>query len=458
MSFGLQTARALVVDNDFGEAQPVILALSRLRIGSVYLNGDVELVEGNDCFRGIRLALVDMDLVGDGGASPEELGVHAADYLAEALSPDNGMLAVLIWTKNEDAAGHFLAHLRVRLCGSVVLSIGTMTKPASVPVGESGPQGEAAEEIVDQVTEQLRAAAGMHLLWQWEQLTHDAVSASSENLIEVVRKESGVDLTNIASVATGLVNCFGLLASAARERRAANGREAATHAFLGMLPILEDGAEQSSDRLDQIEENALGALLIAVSDPKILRDRSLEARARFGRLNRMVHVSRWREEVTPLLPGNVYKLTKEFAGVLGLNVERLFSSLVGEAYKADVGNTEPMLVIAEVSPACDYAQNKVDVPRVLGGVLIPTEKLNKVQSHDYIYRSFGVFHFDAEEISGMSEGSYHFALNARFFTGVSIERLMERRSLFRIRRNTLVDIQAWLSRYGNRPGVITIAS
>ena len=86
MSLGLETARALVVDNDYEEARPVLLALSHLRIGSVYLNGDLELVDKAKGLRGVRLALVDMDLQGDGAASAEEQGAQAAEYVARAIS------------------------------------------------------------------------------------------------------------------------------------------------------------------------------------------------------------------------------------------------------------------------------------------------------------------------------------------------------------------------------------
>ena len=130
MSVGLQTARALVIDNDFREAQAVLLALSKLRIGSVYLNGDLELIDANCRFQGIRLAFVDMDLIGDGTTPPEEFAIHAANYLADAVAPDNGMLAVLIWTKHQEVAGDFLAELRLRLPESAVLCIGAIENHA----------------------------------------------------------------------------------------------------------------------------------------------------------------------------------------------------------------------------------------------------------------------------------------------------------------------------------------
>ncbi len=458
MGIGLQTARALVIDNDFREAQAVLMALSKLRIGSVYLNGDVELLNEADRLRGIRLAFVDMDLIGDGGTPPEEFAVNAANYLASAVAPDNGMLAVLIWTKHQEVAADFLSELRGLLPESIVLHLGTMEKPPQVVDGEPEAQGDVAETIVENVSQELQSAVGLHLLWEWEQLTHDAVTSSSDHLIEVVRKEPRIELTEKDSVANGFVNAFGLLASAAREREAELGKEAASAAVLGLLPLLEDGVEQSSERVLHVEENDLARLLEIAKNPSTLRDRSTEKRERFGRLNRMVHVSRWRDDETPLLPGNVYEVDDEILESLSFDRELLFGSCSGSAYKNEEGEVEPKVIITEVSPACDYAQNKVETPRVLGGILMPIARLSKIPSDDYIYKECGVFHFDVDDVRELAPGTFHFALNARFFSGVSRRILEGRKSLFRIRRNTLVDVQAWLARYGNRPGVIRLIS
>ncbi|MDE0126605.1 MAG: hypothetical protein OXN97_18725 [Bryobacterales bacterium] len=455
MPLGLQTARALVIDDDYQEAHPVVLALSRLGIGSLYLNGDLELVRRNGPFRGIRLAFVDMDLQGQGTLSVEDTGRHAASYMSEAVSHDNGLLGILVWTKHQKAAESFFKELRSLLPSSAVLELGVEQKPGDLQIG--GPEAlDAVTKIVTAVTDRVGKASGMHLLWEWEQLTHEAVTATSENLIEVVRKGTTIKLSELESVSCGLTATLGLLAAAARDRTACTGIEAASQAFSALLPMLQDGAEYAYRQFDTMEEHDLSTLLAVAKDTQVLKDRGPMRRCRYGRLNRMVHVSRLDSGV-PLLPGNVYKLTDDLATILSFDTGKVLNGLVSNKYKRERGDTESTVVIAEVSPACDYAQDKVEIPRVIGGALIPIERLNNVPSHDYIYKSFGVVHFDDDEANGLSGGTFHFALNARFLSGLSSALLEERTPLFRIRRNTLVDVQAWLARYGNRPGVITIA-
>ena len=457
MPLGLRTARALVVDDDYQEAHPVLLALSRLGIGSVYLNGDLELLRENGPFRGIRLAFVDMDLQGAGDIADEDLGRQAAQYLATAVSHENGVLAVLVWTKHSEAARAFFCQIRALLPKSAVLEFGVEEKPAGGLRGNTLALDDAVGKIVKSVSERLKNAPGVHVLWEWEQLTHEAVTTTSENLVDVVRNVPKIDLSDAASVSSALSTSLGLLAAAARDRKAQTGIEAAGHAFSALVPILEDAADHPAEQFDSIKETNLSELLAVATDKNALKDRSAARRARYGRLNRMVHISRADPGGT-LLPGNVYELNDELAAMLAFDESRLLAGLVGDAYEQSVGDTEPTVVIAEVTPACDYAQEKVETPRVLGGALIPIARLKNVPSDENIYRAFGVFHFDDDEAHGVSADTFHFALNARFLTGLSAESLECQTPLFRIRQNTLVDVQAWLARYGNRPGVITIAS
>lgn len=453
MAQGLQTARALVVDDVYWEAQPVLLALCRLGIGSVYLNGKRELLP-EDRFRGIRLAFVDMDLQGDSQASFDELGHQAADYLADALGCESGLLSVLAWTKHAEAAEAFRARLSELLPSSAVLSFGVEEKPQPFPADDADTLDDAVQKIERCVSQGLDRAPAIRLLWEWEQVSHEAVTATTQNLVEVVRRGPPVDLADGQSVSSRLTDALGLLAAAAAERESETHTQVARHAFAALVPILEDRTEQASEQFGSIGEEDLPDLLSAVKKP---RDGSDEGRARYGRLNRMVHVSR--RQPAGLLPGNVYAIDDRLASVLPFATDDLLSDTAGKDYKEGSGEIEPTFVVAEVTPSCDYAQKGRSLtPRVVAGALLPIDRLKRLNSRFvHVYRHFGVFHFDESEAHSVISGTYHFALNARFLTGVSSHCLEKHTPLFRIRRNTLADVQAWLAGHGNRPGVLTIA-
>lgn len=453
MGVGLQTARALVVDDVLEEAQPVLLALSRLGMGAVYLDGNLDALAENERLRGIRLVFVDMDLQGDGTTPPEEYGRLTAQYLAMALSPDNGMISALVWTNHPGAAESFYAELRTRLSDSAVLQIGVAKKPVR------GGEQATVDRILSHVNEWLESAPGVRMLWEWEQVTHEAVTATTEDLVEVVGKGQKINLADTDSVSSGLVSTLGLLASTAADRPPQTGIEAATQAFSALVPILEDRTEHASERFRSIKEQHLGDFLSAANDSDLWSKQSDEQRTRAARLNRMVHVSRRPLPGHPLLPGNVYEIRGDLDETLPFDADQVVDN-IGAARKDQVPEgIRPIPVIAEVSPACDYANAKIGVPRVLGGVLFPGEWLKgRVPSYAYVYsQKFGLFQFDDGEVAGLAAGLFRLAFNARFLAGVSVESLAKGPPLFRIRQNTLVDLQAWLAAYGSRPGVITIA-
>lgn len=79
---GLRTARAVVVDDERDEAMPVIEALSRLGIGSVYIRGDrLEDLPASP-FPGVRVVFLDM-LLGTVG-NERQIGAHTANVFAHS--------------------------------------------------------------------------------------------------------------------------------------------------------------------------------------------------------------------------------------------------------------------------------------------------------------------------------------------------------------------------------------
>src|SRR5690606_38207202 len=105
------------------------------------------------------------------------------------VAVDNGVLAIFIWTKHIDAANQFFTEIKDLLPNSAILHIGTMEKPGLAGQNGSTSRKEDAERIVEAITKELERAIGIRLLWEWEQLIHEAVTATTENLIEVVRKD-----------------------------------------------------------------------------------------------------------------------------------------------------------------------------------------------------------------------------------------------------------------------------
>lgn len=512
MSFGLQTARAVVIDNVYGEVEGVLLALSKMQIGAIFLNGDVEAIDEDRKLKGIRLAFVDMDLQADGVSSQEENGANAASYVASVLEPDNGFFLVFTWTRNPDAIDTFKTELRAHLPNSITVIVDGVEKPNGIDPPED------ARKIVKCVVAALREFTGLSLIWEWEQLSHNAATQTSESLIDVVRRDSNIQLSDPAETAVGVLNVFSALAYAAQERPAHDGRQVAVDIFAALSVILQDHAENDLGKIlegdeanwsylhealkkflkrhkknsmkralePQFEQARAAAqnhpaldavnciidpatgdriqdkpqkreILKDIFAPEHVENVGTEDHARLGRLNRMVHLSRAVRGTEPILPGNAYVFAKtgpssdEFSQRLGIAP----ADLVEDAVRKCTGRS--LVLMIEISPACDFAQGKVGLPRFIGACLVSAENASKVPGHTtFLYEQCGVFRFDDGDFSQVPEGEYILILNARYQTGVPKEKVTEWKPIFRLRQNTLIDVQAWLSRHGNRPGIITV--
>ena len=162
--------------------------------------------------------------------------------------------------------------------------------------------------ITKRISHTLGRSTGLRLLLQWEQLTHDAANETSRRLVEVISRNRKADLASLENVSKGLTQTLGVLSAGAQERPATSGLEAASHAFQALLPILQDGAEQASWGLEAMAKEKLTELLQIATDPNKSGGNAQERKAAFGRLNRMMHVSRQRDGNRVILPGNVYAL------------------------------------------------------------------------------------------------------------------------------------------------------
>ena len=511
MSIGLQTARVVIIDNVLGEAEGVMLALSDMGIGSIFLNGNIETLEPDrPKLEGIRLAFVDMHLA-DGDVSEEDQGALSARYLAAVLKHENSLIGVIPWTGNIEAVAAFKETLLREMPNAMAVVLDSVEKPPQRdPLEGAQLIKSALEKIVDAYT-------GLHFIWAWEQAVHEAATKSSSSLIEVVRRIVGVDFTNPKDVSDRVVEVLSALALAARERPAADGNQVASDSLAALLTVLHDSAEESFlatvvnstvdwtdlkkaqkdferrqenyykkrmqpanfraarealssheklSELNFIHDPESGDKVIEVGHKKkhlmeIFKDEHISAPdsvhfRTLGRLNRMVHVSRHRVS-QDVLPGNVYSFAKSGPGATK------FQELLGVSPKSLISNISKditgrsLALIVEVSPACDIAQGKSGLPKLVAACLIEATNAGRIPTQTtYLYHQCGVLQFDSGDVGDLPEGEYMLILDARYQTGIPISTLLQWEPILRIRQNTLIDIQAWLARHGNRPGIITV--
>ena len=143
-------------------------------------------------------------------------------------------------------------------------------------------------------------------------------------------------------------------------------------------------------------------------------------------------------------PGCVYAdENKEFT----LKIDELFNGELVSFPEKDNLIQKLKHIFIEVSPSCDYAQDKWRVHRVIRGLMWPMEYFKKIKKADYIYTS---------PILEIENVVYKLVFDLRYLTSLPFEQLKGRSVMFKARHELLVDIQANIARHINRPGVISL--
>src|SRR4051794_27261230 len=105
---GLQHTRVIIVDDDEKDGMAIAQELWRLRVPSLYFRG-IDDVPENGRLKGVRLAVLDMDLLGGGTDEKSKLSALVGT-LDSILDPQNGPYAVIAWTGHPDLVSQFEAY------------------------------------------------------------------------------------------------------------------------------------------------------------------------------------------------------------------------------------------------------------------------------------------------------------------------------------------------------------
>ena len=107
-------------------------------------------------------------------------------------------------------------------------------------------------------------------------------------------------------------------------------------------------------------------------------------------------------------------------------------------------------IIIEITPACDFSQDKAKLPRFLAGYLFPEAGFDSFRKADYTRRVGPVLL--QRDAPPKLNGVYYFALNAHFLISLNSSIAKQLKPILRLRAAVLADTVAWVSQQASRPG------
>ena len=283
------------------------------------------------------------------------------------------------------------------------------------------------QKIRTQLQEKLKGNDVLQLFIFWENLIHKATGKIVNEFSNLAEMDDRWN-TNMEQVVAKLAKSV-----LGEHFDRLNLKEVIHNAMYSMNTTLADAIQQETDYPSGIP--ALG-----LSIPQI--QRSGTATVADGTINSKLLLKQVIDN-SPI-PGNIYpnNIVKK------ASVEKLFSGW-DQFTEKDKLLKKIKHIILEITPACDYAEKKALVSRLLPGVMWPHEYAKQVKHPaDFSYKS--------PVLKDRDGNLFHFVFDFRTFTSVETNKLKPKKPIFAIQNELLADIQSKLSRHVSRLGVVSV--
>ena len=469
----LETTRVCIIDDEEKEYLPLIHALSRLRLGVLHVGGDKveDLPPPGEPLDGLRLVFLDMQL-GLEGEDDAAVTAHTAQVFSRVVSRRAGPLLVVIWTKHEDMVELFQKRLYEHYpeyLGKLLFA--RIEKPA----GDLDPN-----ELRSAISEVMQKFYPAEILWRWEQLVHEAASATTEEISKhactraaVGKEDSEEECTK--KLQQGLQDLLRILISAEAEETIS-----AQTAFADLLNVLNP---LHHDRL----EHAVEALDAKVAEALITGTKATSTKAEKLELNTMLFVAQHLASGHPFRPGTVFRISNPvvFEARFKISIPNVFGELLdvpkpdgwndakqqlesGKLTRTNLKKAEEVMsekdlklqadtqkllarcepILLDISPPCDFAQRHPRFARLVAGLMVPADGGIKYHKKDS-FRTIRTVKIPSRD------GGWDSVFCSRFtFTVPTTAAMEELEPFWRLRDPILTDIRYWCSAQDARLGYV----
>jgi len=407
-----KNGRIVVIDDEYEkEALPLIEALSKNGVSAMYFTGNQEKLPPEP-LSGVRIVFLDIVLAGTEGQDNKTKISTIIGVLSKIIGKNNKSYLIIAWTKHNE----LIEGLKNNLKENPPIFILNLKKSEC-----KDSQGNyEISKVEKKLKKELKKAGAFQLFVIWENLVHKSTGKIVNDFSSFYPMDDNWDS-----------NMCGVFQKLAR-------------AYVGKQ--LNDGETDKliKDALLTFNGTFLDTLENEISNKKIeglkINDSNNVNNDITAQINSRLHLI-----IQPpknSVPGNIYEWENQ------VNINDLFDGDINSCPQKDNFLMKLKYILLEVSPSCDYAQNKWKLHRVLHGLMWPENDFNKIKKKaDYIYTS-PIFKVDNK--------IYKFVFDLRYLTTLSLDELKDKKPVLRIRHDLLVDIQSKIAGHINRPGVICL--
>jgi len=442
---GLHGTRVIILDDEKDDALPLVQTLSKKGIAASYFDEKISsLPLKKDRLVGVRLAILDMDIVG-GGTSPKQKAATVGKRIGRILSKHNGPYGVIAWTNHPDLVRLFEEYLFADAESPRPCFVVTLTKAECKT--QNG--GYDFNLLSTKLMEKLQDSSPLLILQAWEEQCF-AASSEVSSILSSLTSPAGTDLNEWRT--SWKREIFGIM-HALSHSVAGKNMDSLTcleSLYISLNPLHADRVDRLSFELSKTLEEKGKEILAAARarNPNVI-----------ARINTMLHIAT--EILDEYAGGNIYFFRGMRKPGWMPGKESIIDDLrdpIPNNQTQEQGNRQALLassvlMLVEVSAPCDHAQKNIRVGRFIMGLAIPSAQRNMLKKKPEFARSKGPFFF---EKGVATAGEYFFYLSARHLISCNTKVANKLKAKARLRSQAFSDLQAWFAGHAARPGMTVL--
>lgn len=430
--------RVAIVDDNINQALPLMRVLAKNNIPYVYYKGNEITYLPEQPENDIRILFLDLNLLGGLEVPSKNIRATLISLIRHIISPTNYPYILVPWSRQEKEYGDMLREIfDVELKNCAPIGIFPYVKSDFFPnfAEEENTENPVDDnKIIEELNKILLTLPAYSHLMQWENCIHESADATIQNIFHDYH--SVEDWHNQANF---VLDSF---AHSVLEQHYndASLEDRAKSSLMLLNDVYNDTLESGVRKLNMSHAQELQHNIDNETQQKIV-----------AKINEQILLSKVSESVRQ--PGNVLfpKSTEESVK----HYHELFANSFCKndldnkqikALKKDLYKTlQPCDVI--VTPACDYAQNKIKFDRIVQGVIIESKYKQHIDNKSEAIYISPVFNFQDRPCV--------LVLNFRYFL-TAILSDTKVKPIFRLRNRMLAEIQSKLARHINRQGIMNL--
>jgi hypothetical protein len=433
MNFPLN-GRIAIVDDKYKEVEPLIKILSKNRIPFSYYTGlkvaDLPLQPDNNP---VTIIFLDLNIV-EAQHSAKSV-ISTLNPILESLCPPKSKpYYLVIWSKKindfADALDkHFISNVELKTRKPLKTIRLDKTEYFNLDNGEYLFDETKFQLLIDNLKASVDTNSVLNNFFAWENVVHH------ETMETINEFSSFFEINGEWEVNTKALMFHLAKAVLGNEAVGTASEEVKMFsAFKAINSFLGENIQRSSQR------NSLG-IATDIKDDKI--DGKNDGRLKNGlkgKINSKLHLVDERFDINSFEQGNIYKLRNELKLIKRILDRGNYEKIKTE----DIILSKPALIQLDLTPVCDYSQDK-KYSRLINGLLIDG-KFYAMKAKSIYYFQTPLFYINGKD--------KFLLFDFRFLSTMTKFEIRKRKSIaiFRLRKEICTDIQSQLANQVNRPG------